>query len=153
MDYEEKRKIGQASYDAFNRQDIDALLRLYDPECEWHMSNYHGWPEKPVYRGHQGLTEFAVTWSEPWEDFHLEVKEVIDLPDDRLYAVGCGRGHGRLSGAAVELPPLAQIVDFRGGRILLVDNYSDVEEARKAVGLSERVTHRDAPPDPDDVLD
>lgn len=108
------------------------------------MSNYHGWPERSVYRGHQGLTDFFDTWLEPWEDFHIELKELIDLPGDRGYGIGHGRGHGRSSGAAVELPPLAQISEFRGGRILHVDNYSDIEEARKAAGLPEQGSHSDA---------
>ncbi len=143
MDFEEKLKIGHASYDAFNRKDIDALLKLYDSECEWNMSHYHGWPEKPVYRGRGGLTEFFDAWFAPWEDFRIEIKEMINLPGDRGYAIGCGHVRGRLSGAYVELPPLAQIIDFRGGRVLRVDNYSDVGEARRAVGLFGQGTHSD----------
>jgi hypothetical protein len=40
-------------------------------------------------------------------------------------------------GAEVEMPPLAQIIDFRDGKVLRVDNYSDVEEGRRAAGLLE----------------
>ncbi len=137
MDYEEKLKIGRDSYDAFNRRDIDTLFQLYDPECEWHMSHYHGWPEKPIYRGFAELAEFFDGWLEPWEDFHVEITETVDLPGDRSFVVGHARGRGRISRAQVEIPPLAQIIDFRGGRIFRVDNCSDVVEARRAAGLSE----------------
>jgi ketosteroid isomerase-like protein len=136
MDHAEKTRIARESYDAFNRQDLDALLVLYDPECEWHMSKYSGWPEKSVYRGHAGMTEFFETWHEPWGDFHLEIEEQIDMTGDRSFLIAHGRGHGHASGAEVELPPLAQIVAVRSGRILRVDNYSDVAEARRDAGLA-----------------
>jgi ketosteroid isomerase-like protein len=136
MDYAEKARIARESYDAFNRQDLDALLALYDPECEWHMSNYSGWPEKSVYGGHVGMTEFFETWHDPWADFHLEIEQQIDMTGDRCLLIAHGRGRGRGSGAQVELPPLAQIVEFRGARILRVDNYSDVAEGRRDAGLA-----------------
>jgi ketosteroid isomerase-like protein len=101
------------------------------------VSRYAGWPEKQVYRGRNGLTEFFDTWLDPWEDFYFEVERLVNLPGDRVLVVGYGRGRGRLSGADVELPPLAQIIDFRDGRILRVANYSDVEEGQNVGGLSD----------------
>jgi ketosteroid isomerase-like protein len=100
------------------------------------MSHYHGWLERPIYKGHTGLTEVFELWLEPWDDFYIEIREAVDLPGDRSFAVGYNRARGRLSGAEVELPPVAQIVDFRDGRILRVDNYSDIAEARRAAGLA-----------------
>lgn len=135
MDLAEKGAIGQASYDAFNRRDIDALLALYDSECEWDFSNFSGWPERQIYRGHKGLVEFFHVWLDPWDDFQLEITEVRDLPGDRAFAVGRGKGRGRASGVPVELPPIGQIVEYRDGRILRIVNYSDVDEARRAAGI------------------
>lgn len=101
------------------------------------MSDYAGWPEKQLYAGRQGLAEFFNAWVEPWEDFYVEIGETVDLPGDRSFVIGHARGRGRLSGAAVDLPPLAQIIDFRDGQLLRVHNYSDVEASRRAAGLSE----------------
>ena len=137
MDFATKLEIGQASYDAFNRRDIEALLELYDPDCEWLLTNFEGWPEKPVYRGHEGLVEFFHTWLDPWEEFHVEIKEAFDLSGDRTFGVAYNRGRGRLSGALVELPPIGQIVSYRSDRVLRVDNYSDLDQASRAAGLSE----------------
>ncbi len=137
MDYEEKLTVVRQSYEAFSRNDIEALLSVYAPDCEWLMSNFAGWPEKQLYVGRQGLAEFFETWFEPWEDFYVEIRETIDLPGDRCLVIGDAHGHGRLSGVAVDLPPLAQIVDFRDGQLLRVDNYSDVEAGRRAAGPSE----------------
>ena len=137
MDHEQKLKLTHESYEAFNRKDLEALLQLYHPRCVWDVSNYAGWPERQVYEGREGLAEFFDTWLGPWEDFYFEIERILDLPGSRVLVVGCGRGHGRLSGAEVELPPLAQIIEFHDGKVLRVDNYSDVEEGRSAAGLLE----------------
>jgi len=135
VDYGDKLEHCRTSYDAFNRRDLEQLLRLYHDECEWHMSNYDGWPEDRVYRGHEGMAQFFNTWLEPWEYFLISLEEASDLPDDRIFLVAQGHGRGRLSQAPVEIPPLAQIIEFRDGALLRVDNYSDVETARRAAGL------------------
>ncbi len=137
MDPEERLTLIRESYEAFSRGDLEALIQLYAADCEWRMSNYAGWPEKHLYAGRQGLAELFNTFVEPWEDFHVEIGETVDLPGDRSFVVGHARGRGRLSGAEVDLPPLAQIIDFRDGQLLRVDNYSDVEAGRRAAGLSE----------------
>jgi ketosteroid isomerase-like protein len=144
VDYEEKLNLTHESYEAFNRNDLEGLLQLYDADCEWNLSNYAGWPERQVYRGREGLAEFFEAWLDPWEDFSYEVKQVVNLPGSRVLVVGYGRGHGRHSGAEVELGPIGQIIDFRGGKVLRVNTYSDVEEARNAAGLSEQDVHADS---------
>jgi ketosteroid isomerase-like protein len=137
MDHEQKLKLASASYEAFNQRDLEALLKLYDSGCEWDMSNVAGWPEKRVYQGHEGLAAYFDAWLGPWEEFDNVITEAINLPGDRIFILGYVRGRGRLSGAPVESPPFAQIIDFRDGRFLRVDNYSDLEEGRSAAGLSE----------------
>jgi ketosteroid isomerase-like protein len=137
MDPEERLTLIRASYEAFSRKDLEALLQLYAPDCEWRMSNYANWPEKHLYTSRLGLAEFFNAFVEPWEDFYVEIRETVDLPGDRNFVVGHAHGRGRLSGAEVDLPPLAQVIDFRDGLLLRVDNYSDVEAGRRAAGLSE----------------
>jgi ketosteroid isomerase-like protein len=137
MDHEEKLRVAHESYEAFNRKDLESLLQLYHLDCEWHLTHYAGWPERQVYRGREGMSEFFDTWFDPWESFYLAIKQIKNLPGSRVLVVGYGRGRGRLSGADIELPPLAQIIEFRDGKILRVDNYSDVDEGRVAAGLSE----------------
>jgi ketosteroid isomerase-like protein len=140
VNFDEKLKLCRASYDAFNGSDLEKLFELYDAECEWQMSNFDGWPESLYYRGREGLKDFFDAWLAPWEDFDAVITKAIDLPDDRVFIIGHISGRGRLSGALVELPPIAQIIEFRNGRFLRVDNYSDLETGRKAAGLAEEGT-------------
>jgi SnoaL-like domain len=135
VDYGEKLRLLRASNDAFNRRDLEQLLELYHPECEWNMSNYSVWPEDRVYRGHSGLEKFFTAWLDPWTDFRAGFTDAVDLPDLRLFVVVRGDAQGRLSQAPVEIPPFAQIIEFLDGTLLRVDNYSGIETARKAVGI------------------
>jgi ketosteroid isomerase-like protein len=111
------------------------LFSVYDPECEWDMAHYERWPETRVYRGHEGLGEFFTTWLEPWEDIQAGMTDAIDLPDDRVFVFARGSGQGRLSHAPVEIPRFAQIITFRDGKFLRVDNYSDIAAAQRAAGV------------------
>ena len=145
VNQDEKLRLCRASYDAFNRRELEMLLQLYDPTCEWDMSNVAGWPEKRLYQGHDGLAEYFDAWLDPWEEFENVITEAIDLPRDRIFILGYVRGRGRLSEAPVESPPFAQIIEFREGRFLRVDNHSEVEAALKAAGLEQRQGRSDAP--------
>jgi ketosteroid isomerase-like protein len=70
MDLDEKMTRIRASYEAFSRKDVEALILLYPPDCEWCMSNWAGWPEEPLYVGRQGLVELFNVFIAPWDDFH-----------------------------------------------------------------------------------
>ena len=67
----------------------------------------------------------------------VELVECIDLGDDRIFAEGQMTIRGTASGAEVSPPPFGQIIELRDGLIARVDNYSDVDEGRRATGISE----------------
>ena len=66
-----------------------------------------------------------------------EPVEIIDAGEDRVFVKGELTIRGKLSGVELDAPPFAQIIEFRDDLISLVDNYSDVAEARRAAGLAE----------------
>jgi ketosteroid isomerase-like protein len=137
VDLAEKLRVVQASYAAFNARDPEALLELYDDDCEWDLSHVPDWPEQALYDGHAGLLGFYEAWLEPWERLELEVAAHDDLPGDRVFILAGGRARGRGSGVDIELPPLGQIIEFRNGRTHRVETYIDVAECRKAAGLAD----------------
>jgi hypothetical protein len=63
--------------------------------------------------------------------------EIVDLDEERVFVAGRTTVRGASSGAQVDVPPFGQIIEFRDGLISRVDNYSDVDEARRAAGLPE----------------
>ena len=133
---EENVETFKRAYEAGNRFDTDALLEDLDPNVEWHtaLSSLLG-GEATVYRGHEGVRELFGDFQEAFAGSQMEFAEIRDL-GDRVIAIGHWRNRGRASGAEVE-SPLAYLVEFRNGKVVLVRTYLDPREALEAAGLSE----------------
>jgi ketosteroid isomerase-like protein len=120
--------------DAFNRRDLAAMTRTFDPEIEWRP----GGPaavERAVYRGRDEVTSgFAGTW-ETWELFRLEESEVRDLGDS---VVWLGRAQMRGGASHVELDQeFAVHLLMRDGKIVRIRGFLTWREALEAAGLPE----------------
>jgi uncharacterized protein len=133
---EENVKTFKRAYEAGTRPDTEALLDELDPEVEWHaaLPALLG-GEATVYRGHEGVRDFMREFQEVFAERHMEFDEIRDL-GDRLVAIGRLRNRGRASGAEVE-SPIAYVVDFKRGKVVLVRTYLDHHSALEAAGLSE----------------
>ena len=46
------------------------------PDFVWDMSQFEGWPEEPMYHGPEGTRAFLRAWTEPWEDWQLQLESV-----------------------------------------------------------------------------
>ena len=132
---EENGVIVRLAWEAVARQDIDAVLSLTDPEVEFVLTHFAGWPEDEVYRGHDGLRRFFDQWLSVWETYVGGIDEFREL-GDRLLVLCWQSGEGGESGVPAKME-FAQIFSFREGRIVHVDNFSDRNEALEAAGLSE----------------
>ena len=86
--------------------------------------------------GHEGLTRFWTELQEAWEEFSLELVEVVECDRERLVAVTVVRGRGQGSGISIEAGG-AMLWTLREGKILSGKLFQNREEALEAVGLSE----------------
>src|SRR6476660_7860228 len=91
-----------------------------------------------VYDGYEGLDRFTSDVGEVWDQFSIELVELIDA-DAQVVSVmqATGRGHG--SGIEVE-GELAWVWTLRDGRILRVERDFDrasALEGRRAVGVGD----------------
>jgi ketosteroid isomerase-like protein len=135
MSQENVEAIRRAA-EAFNRGDIDALLREVDPEVEWHpLLQVLLGGETTVYLGHERARELYRDIDEAFTDTQVELSEVRDL-GERVVAIGHLRGRGRESGAETETA-IAWLVDFQNGKAVRVHEYLDPNEALGAAGLLE----------------
>ena len=73
----------------------------------------------PLYRGHEGWTEFWKIWRDAWETVSVRVERVEDL-GDRAYAIVVFDGIGRGSGAPVSMS-FGQLWSFRDGLVERID--------------------------------
>jgi ketosteroid isomerase-like protein len=126
---------------AANRRDFDVLLLGFDQRLEYHpMSD---WMEvldlDAVFHDHAGYREVWRLMTDAFEDFRLELEEVIDLGDHLLASV-VYIGHGSRSGVPVRLP-LFQLFRFRDGLVVWQRDFEDRASALEAVRLSEQDAH------------
>jgi hypothetical protein len=84
MTPEEKLDLARRSYKAFSAgPDVDALIPLYDPACEWTVGS-RGVDTPTVYYGHDGLREFAA-WFDEWvSSFRVTIEEARIATDGRM---------------------------------------------------------------------
>ena len=102
----------------------------------WDMSTFRGWPDQPVFHGFDGFSEFLSAWTESYDDWSMEIEQLLDAGDGQV--VGCLRQQGRLRGSDA-------VVGLRYGVVYTVENgqvrrgqvYMTVEEALEAAGLTE----------------
>jgi ketosteroid isomerase-like protein len=126
----------ERAVDAYNRRDLDALLRELDPEIEWvpALPGLLG-EEAPVYRGHAGMAQMLDDLFEVLDEIHFEYADVRDL-GDRVIAIGHIRVRGKASGVETE-SPYANVAELRDGKGIRIRGYLDPAEALAAVGLAE----------------
>lgn len=122
------------TFDAYEHEGLDGILRFYDPEVEWTPTAE--FVESSTYRGHDGVRRYFDTVAGEFDDFRLELEEVLDA-GDQVVVFSRISGQGKLSGAAVELK-LITVSSLRDGKVFRNRNYPTRSEALEAAGLPEQ---------------
>jgi ketosteroid isomerase-like protein len=99
---QENVELALRTLDAFKRRDVDAFVALLSPDVVWEEN-----PELPglreVYRGRAEVREWMVAVLEVWESLDVEIAELTELGDDRVFAETVLTARGKGSGVPVEL--------------------------------------------------
>jgi uncharacterized protein len=103
------------SFRAISAWNVDALLRLYDPDVEL-LPLTGTRVESGGYRGHAGVRDYMAEAEDLWDVLEPEGHEYRDL-GDRVLVLGHCRVRGRSSGAESD-PPCAWVIHVRDGRIV-----------------------------------
>jgi ketosteroid isomerase-like protein len=129
----ENVEIVRLGYDEFLATG-ELVERITAPEFVWDMSTFHGWPERQTYEGPEGTREFLTEWLGAWEDWRLEVRELIDAGDD-VVALLHQSGRSKTTGLEVDMD-FAQVWTIKDGKQTRMRMYADPDEALRAEGLS-----------------
>ena len=129
----ENVEIVRLGYDEFLATG-ELVERITAPEFVWDMSTFHGWPERQTYEGPEGTREFLTDWVSAWEDWRLEVRELIDAGDD-VVAILHQSGRSKTTGLEVDMD-FAQVWTIKDGKQTRMRMYADPDEALLEVGLS-----------------
>jgi ketosteroid isomerase-like protein len=115
----------------FNAGDRDGLASLTAPSVE--IVPMRAALEGTVYSGENAVAEFWQAIDETWEETLIDGQEFHERGDQVLLT---GRLRGRAKGTEVEVDsPMAWLLTFERGKVKALRTYTDVAEARAAVGL------------------
>ena len=116
----------RALFTAFESQDWEAALGLFDPAVEWCPTG------EGTYRGPEGVVKSVAEWLEPWEEHRVEAEEFTEAADQVLAVVHLtGRGAG--SGMEID-QRFFQVYALRNGKIIRMVEFVTRDEALKAAG-------------------
>jgi ketosteroid isomerase-like protein len=110
------------------------VFEMFDPDVE--VINFDSFPVTRPYRGWDGLGEWLVDLSEPFDNFKFELADVL-ADDDRQVVTTCRvTGESRTGGPPFELV-FGVVWTFRDGKAIRIEGLRTGEEALEAAGLSE----------------
>jgi ketosteroid isomerase-like protein len=106
---------------------------VFEPGFEWHTRP--DLPDAGVRKGYEGAVRLRDEWVETFDDFHIDLDELIDA-GDHVIAVTRLCGSMRGSGHQLDVQE-TQVSKMRDGRVTEVRAYLTRSEALKAVGLED----------------
>jgi len=120
-------------------REFDTMRRppaVMAPDFIWDMSAFEGWPDEAQYHGADGFMEFFAKWTEPYDEWHHVVEDVVSAGDDRVVAVVRQRGRLAAPDSWVELR-FGTVYTVDAGQIRRAQLFTTPQEAFQAAGLAE----------------
>jgi ketosteroid isomerase-like protein len=110
---------------------IDEFFDCLDPEVEWR------WPlNDEAFRGREAMLQAATDFLDAVDEWNIDVDEIVDAGNDRLFVAHRVSARGKGSGAPFEQSVFSAI-RVRNGKVAQIHDYTERAEALKAVGLAE----------------
>jgi ketosteroid isomerase-like protein len=135
---EETVEIARRAFDAYNRtftEGIPDLYDLLDPEVEWvPMSAIL---EGTSYHGHDGVRQWVEEMKRDWTSFEVRPELFLDIGEDRILTMGTWRAQGRGGGVQLDFSQATWLTQYRDGKLVLLQTFTDRKTALEAAGLSE----------------
>ena len=94
-------------------------------------------PDAKTYRGPHAFADAATDWPSQWEDFQMELVELIDVDDERVISVTRHHGRGAESGIEMDFT-VAYLLTLRDSKLARLDMFFSRAQALEAVGLREQ---------------
>ena len=128
----DKREQIEASTEALNAGNFDALAEVFHPELEHH--SVFAAVEGEVYHGIDGQRRRWENVHATWDDFRIAVAEVHDVDDEHVVVVLRLTGKAKASGVPLDTL-LGQLWTWREEKVWRIVTHTDRREALEAVGL------------------
>ncbi len=133
---QENVEIARRIFEAFNRTftaGTDDLYVFLDPDVEWIpvMAILEG----RSYHGHEGVRQWIEDMKRDWEAFEPKPEDFRDLGDDRVLTLGSWHARGRGGDAPLDFPQAAWLGQYREGKLVRMQTFTERKDALKAAGL------------------
>ena len=119
-------------WDAFGAADMPTALSLFAPDVEWDGTNL---PDGRIARGHEAILDHLRRWAAIWQDWTVEVEDILEAGPDQVVVLI--RERGRASTGLTMDERHAELYTLKAGKIVRRQGFSDRRQALKAAGLSE----------------
>jgi ketosteroid isomerase-like protein len=126
------RQVHRAFNTAFSEGDSD-FYDILDPEVEWIPIT--AVLEGTSYHGHDEVRQWIEDMKRDWEVFETVPEEFRDLGDDRVLILGTWRAIGRSSGVELSFQQAAWLTQYRDGKLIRLQTFTEREHAFEAAGL------------------
>jgi ketosteroid isomerase-like protein len=130
----ENVEVVRSAFEAWNAGHVERLAEFFEADAEF--LPFRAQLEGIVYRGPQGVRQFARDAREEWDVLRIASAEYRDLGEERVLVLGHMEGRAHASGMDLRVPA-AWVIHMRGAKIAALRSYSNYEEALEAVGLRE----------------
>jgi ketosteroid isomerase-like protein len=128
----DKLDVARSLVDLWNAGDIEGVVNLYTEDAA--MIAGDEWPDQAQYHGHDGVRANIEQWRSVWESSRIEA-ERIEAHGERVVASGAWITRGRVSGIEGDMP-FVVLLTFRGGKIAVLEWFTDHDEAVAAARAS-----------------
>lgn len=132
---QENVELVRESVYAFNRGDLDAVVKPMHPDIEW--QSLDTLPNAGTYRGLEGVREFWQTQFDMFRGFRLHLENCVAVGEHYVLATISVSGEGTRSGVGVESPGFFQVGEIRDGQVMWSGQFSTVSDALEAAALRE----------------
>ena len=105
--------VARKGIEAYNRGDLDAIFELATNDVEFVVPD--SMANSGTYVGRAGFESMMRQWEEAWDEFRVEIVEVIKDGDAVVVSVS-QYGRGRGSGIETQMGA-AHLMRFRNGRL------------------------------------
>jgi ketosteroid isomerase-like protein len=107
----ERLDIARRGIEAYNSGHFEAVVELLDEEIEAVVPD--GMANAGTYYGHQGFRRMTKDWEEAWEEFRVDIEDLIE-EGDAVIAPVMQHARGRGSGVETHMHAV-HLMRFRRG--------------------------------------
>jgi ketosteroid isomerase-like protein len=131
---QENVDLTRSSFEAFERGDVDWMQSQCTSDVV--IVQPPDVPDAKSYEGSSAIAQAIDDWPKQWEDFRLEVTEIIDVSDDLLISVTRHTGRGRTSGIELDFE-VFYVHHVRDGKLARLEMFLSREQALQAAGTAQ----------------